>query len=48
MKFGLGKVLQVLEDEQPTANTPFKNKNRGGFICWWFSTAIHKFVSLYE
>lgn len=48
MKFGLGKVFQVLEDEQPTANTPFKIKNRGAFICWCFFTATHKFASLYE
>lgn len=48
MTFGLGKVFQVLEFEQPTANTPFKNKNIGGFTWWGFFTAIHKFVSLYE
>lgn len=39
MEFGLGKVSLVLEDEQPTVNTQFKNKKQMFFLC--FFTGIH-------
>lgn len=45
MEFGFGKVFWVLNNEQPTVNTQFKNKTPI-FFSFTFALSVIRFVSL--